>query len=99
MEGERPSDAKLPQESAGFDDERLDNEIRDLFRLVIVSVLIFPIPLVLYAIYRLVTLPTSVASNPRVKKKIRRYSVFILCLTVIVLLFWFVMFIGPALGF
>ncbi|KAA1259278.1 hypothetical protein LF1_18080 [Rubripirellula obstinata] len=74
--------------SSMIDDEKIDDTMRDLFRLACVSVLIIPIPLALYSVYRVMMLPDELQQHPRVQSRLRKYLFFYLLISTIVLAFW-----------
>ena len=87
--------AKTPSTStAETDDEAIDNAMRDLFRLACVSVMIIPIPLAFYAVYRTLTLPAQVKQHPRVKRRLRGYLFFNGLIAVITVSFWAAILLG-----
>jgi hypothetical protein len=74
-------------------DETIDNLMRDFYRLACVSVLIVPIPLALYAVYRIWLLPTELKRHPDVRKRVRRYFLINVFVAAIVVSFWSALFI------
>lgn len=84
----------LTSDAIAIHDETIDNALRDLFRLACVSVLIIPVPLALYAVYRTLVLPTELKQHPRVNARIRRYFLFNGFIGAIVVSFWAVILVN-----
>jgi hypothetical protein len=77
-----------------INDETIDNTMRDLFKLACVSVMILPIPLGLYAMYRVIMLPDELKRHPRIQSRLRKYVFFYGLVSSIVIAFWAVILMG-----
>lgn len=88
-------DGKVPLKPSGVaSDEYVDALLKNLYRLSCVSLMLLPIPLVLFTLYQVCSVPEAIKNHPAAPPRLRRYLLFNLTITFLMLLFWLSIAVG-----